>query len=388
MSSALQSLRPQLERARRVWRGSPLPKFFAWWGGELRALLPTRWQQLFGGGAIWYVLERNGDTWSVRRAGQDAELAHWEDGIDARLQQVALQGALNGTDREDVRLALCLPAAEALRRSLQLPAAAHDNLRQVVSYEMDRQTPFRAAQVHYAVRELAQPAPAGRFWAELVVVPRARLDALLARLVELGIAVDAADLAEGNQRLGVNLLPPEQLPKRVSPRRRLNLGLAAAAVVLLVLALQQWVNNRAAALASMQSQVEAMRSEAQQVAALRQRLLDHAGAAGFLTQRKRDTVSVLDVLQDLTRRLPLTASLERLSIDNSGQLGFQGQSPQASALIDALKGSTLFSGANFQGTIQRDPVTNKERFYMVAQLRKPAAAGKPAAAASAGGGAP
>ena len=384
MSSALQSLRPQLDRARRAWRASPLPRFFAWWGGELRALLPARWRALFSGGAVWYLLEREGVTWSVRRAGQDTALAHWDDDIDARLQQVALQGALNGTDREDVRLALCLPAAEALRRTVQLPLAARDNLRQVASYEMDRQTPFRAAQVHYAVRELAQPAPTGRFWAELAVVPRTQLDVLLARLAELGIAIDAVDLVQGSDRLGVNLLPPEQLPKRSSPRRRLNLALAAACVVLLLLVLAQWVSNRQAALATMQTQVEAMRGEAQQIAALRQRLQDHAGAAGFLTQRKHDTVAVLDVVQDLTRRLPITASLERLSIDNGGQLGFQGQSPQASALIDALKGSTLFSGLNFQGTIQRDPVTTKERFYMIAQLRKPAGS-KPAASASAAG---
>jgi hypothetical protein len=43
----------------------------------------------------------------------------------------------------------------------------------------------------------------------------------------------------------------------------------------------------------------------------------------------------------------------------------------------------LLTGANFQGVIQRDPATNKERFYMDAQLRTPTAS-KPAASSSAG----
>ena len=45
MSTATQSLCSQLERAQRAWRASPLPAFLAWWGGELRALLPASVQQ-------------------------------------------------------------------------------------------------------------------------------------------------------------------------------------------------------------------------------------------------------------------------------------------------------------------------------------------------------
>ncbi len=89
------------------------------------------------------------------------------------------------------------------------------------------------------------------------------------------------------------------------------------------------MHNRESALAQMRTEVEGMRADAQQVAALRQQLQDNAGAAGFLAQRKTHTVSALAVLQDISQRLPTTAWLERLSIDNSGQVGFQGQSPQA-----------------------------------------------------------
>jgi general secretion pathway protein L len=173
------------------------------------------------------------------------------------------------------------------------------------------------------------------------------------------------------------------VPHRARPRRRLNLILAAACVLLLALVLGEWLHNRQVALAQMQAEVEAMRGEAQQVAALRQQLQDNAGAAGFLAQRKKNTVAMLSLLQDVTARLPDSAWLERFSVDNTGQLGFQGQSQQAAKLLDALKDSKLITDASFQGSIQPDPTTGKERFYLTARVNQPKSAANPASGGSA-----
>ncbi|MGB3269420.1 MAG: PilN domain-containing protein, partial [Rhodanobacter sp.] len=290
--------------------------------------------------------------------------------------------ALQQVDREDLRVALLLPAAQVLRRTLSLPLAARDNLHQVVGFEMDRQTPFGVAQVYYAVRELPATAPAGRCQVELVASARAGVDPLLARLRAQGIAVDAVDVAVADDRLGVNLLPPEQRPRRAHPRRRLNLILAAGVLLLLLLVGLEWRHNREAALATMQAEVAAMRGDAAQVASLRQQLQDNAGAAGFLARRKKDTVGMLELLRDATARLPQGTWLERFSVDNTGQIGMQGQSQQAAKLLDALKDSSVITDAGFQGSIQPDAATGKERFYLTARVRQ--AAAEPAAAASSG----
>lgn len=383
MNTTTQPLQLQFDRARRAWRGSPMPRFFAWWGGELQGLLPAAWRSRFGGGLAWHLLQLEGDEWTVRKAGTSHALARWSSQLDPASQQVALADALRGVDAEDLRMALCLEPVHVLRPRLNLPLAARDNLQQIGAFEMDRQTPFRVEQVRYDVREIRAPAPPGRFAAELVVVPRHALDPLLAKLAASGLQVDAVDVSFGADRLGANLLPAELASRRKHPRQRLNLALGAAAIVLLLLSLMQFLHNREAALDQMRSEVEAMRADAQQVSSLRQQLQDNAGAAGFLAERKKRTVSALGVLQDISQRLPLTAWLERLSIDNTGQVGFQGQSPQAARLVDALKGSPVITDANFQGTIQVDPSTGKERFYMVAQLRKPTEA-KPKAPAASG----
>ena len=384
MNSATQTLRPQLERARRAWRGSPLPGFFAWWGNELRALLPARWQTLFSGGNVWCLLHHQDGQWSLRRSGQPQTAAPWSDTLDAPEQQAMVNAAVADIDRQDLRLALCLPHEAVLSRRLTLPEAARDNLRQIGAFEMDRQTPFRVDQVYYDLRELPGPAPAGRIAAELVVAPRTAVDAQLQHLRNAGIAIDAVDLCKGDTRLGVNLLPPEMARTHRDPRRRLNLVLAIGALLLLVLCLGQYLHNRQEALAAMQAQVDDMRTDAQKIALLRKQLEESTGAAGFLARRKANAVAIVDVLQDLTARMPDDTWLERFTVESSGgRIGIQGQSAKAASLIDVLQGSKLITGANFQGVIQRDPATNKERFYMDAQLRNPAT-GKPAASSSAG----
>ena len=386
MSTAMQSMRPLAERMRRGWRVSPFPGFLRWWGGELRELLPLRWRRWFSSGADWHLLQHGGTQWTLRRNGQREPLASWNDAVDDVAGEIhappaALAAAWRGVDPEDRRLALLLPSAVVLRRPLTLPLAARDNLLQVVGFEMDRQTPFSVAQVYYAVRELDAPAGPGRFNAELLAVTRSTVDPLLARLREQSVSIDAVDLALDDGRLGVNLLPPEQTPRHVRPRRRLNLVLAAVCVLLLGLLLGMWLHNREMALEQMQADVDSMRGDAQQVAALRQQLQDNAGAAGFLAQRKKNTISMLSLLQEVTARLPDTTWLERLSVDNTGQLGFQGQSQQAAKLLDALKDSRLITDASFQGSIQPDPTTGKERFYLTARVNQPAVAksGSPAA---------
>jgi general secretion pathway protein L len=348
-----------------------MPTFLAWWGGELRNLLPVRWQTLFSGGNVWCLLRHQDGQWQVRRSGQAQTAAPWSDALGATEQQAMLNAAVEGVDRQDLRLALCLPHDAVLRRRLLLPEAARDNLRQIGAFEMDRQTPFRPDQVYYDLRELSGTVPAGRVAVELVAVPRTAVDAKLEHLRNAGIAIDAVDLCDGDKRLGVNLLPPEMARVHRDPRRRLNLILAGATVLLVLLCLGQWLRNRTDALAAMQTQVDDMHADAQKVAQLRKQLEDSAGAAGFLARRKTDSIAVVDVLQDLTSRIPDDTWLERFTIDSSGHVGMQGQSAKAAPLIDVLQSSKLLTGANFQGVIQRDPATNKERFYMDAQLRAP-----------------
>lgn len=373
MDSLAQLLRPQLERLRRAWRGSPLPGFLRWWGGELLACLPRSWQAWFVSGARWCLLIPEAGQWRIQSPGRET-VGRIDAGLPPNEQQTALHEACADIDPADLRLALCLPPQQVLRRTLHLPRAALANLRQVVGFELDRQTPFSAAQVAF---DTLPPGPArgdGQFSVELVATPRSRLDPLLHQLEEAGIGLDAVDVLHDGGRLGVDLLPPGSRRRPAHPRKRINLVLGVVLLALVVLCMVQWLHNRRALVRDMRAHVQALHDRASAVMKLRRQLEARSGAAGFLIRQRAQAPTVLAVLDDLSRRLPADTWLERFSIGGDGSVGMQGQSAQAVRLVDLLKQSPLLSEPGFQGTIQTDPRTHKERFYLTAHLKAPGSA--------------
>jgi general secretion pathway protein L len=241
----------------------------------------------------------------------------------------------------------------------------------VVGYELDRQTPFKPEQVYYDVRVSADSAPAGQVALDLYAAPRAEIDPLLERFNAIGAHPDAVDVQTPRGTLaGIDLMPPERRPRRIDRRGRANFILGLVCILLAVLVLSQWLANRRAALAEMQDEVQAMRAKATQSEQLRAQLTGALAASKFLVKRKSETPSALAVLDDLTRRLPATAWLDVLTLDDSGGLDIKGEAAKAAALVDTLGSSRLLQEPKLQGVIQPDPATGKERFEMVARVRQ------------------
>lgn len=360
-----------LERARLAWRRSPLPGFLRWWGGELLAMLPVRVHRWLSRGpdVLWLGVRDGAAT--VRRASTRAVLASIPADLPEGVQRAQFAEACRGIDAGDRRLLLVVPAVQVLARRLVMPAAAAADPRRVAGYEIDRQTPFQPGQVYYDVRISRDPVPPGHLAMDLIVAPKADIDPMLERFAALGAAADAIDVQASDDTLaGVDLLPPARRPRRPDKRRRSNWILAAACVLLAVLVLSQWLDNRRAALAAMQADVEAMRAKAAQSEQLRAQLVGAIAASKFLVKRKAENPSTLAVLDDLTRRIPDTAWLEMLQLDDSGGLDIKGEAAKAAALVDTLGGSKVLQEPKLQGVIQPDPSTGKERFELVARVRQ------------------
>jgi general secretion pathway protein L len=164
--------------------------------------------------------------------------------------------------------------------------------------------------------------------------------------------------------------------------------------VLLVTCMLLWLDNRASALTAMQADVAKSQNDAQQVSQLRKTLQDTIDSANFLSRKKHDTPLMVDLLEDLTKRLPDDTYLERLNVDDKDKIELQGLSDDASKLIGLLNQSTLLANPGVQGTIQPDPRTKKDRFNITLDFRAIAdaqsaaaksAAAKAASAKTAGG---
>ena len=145
----------------------------------------------------------------------------------------------------------------------------------------------------------------GQLQAELVVVPRARADAALARLGALSGWLAGVDLADAEGRpLGVNLLPVAQRHQRRNPWRLWNIVLAALALVALVLGLSQVLDNRGKAAAQLQADVAKRSAQAREVSQQRQRLVDAVEGGAYLQAQRNARPSVIEAMDELARRLP------------------------------------------------------------------------------------
>ena len=347
-------LSPPLSRLRARYSQTPLPRFFAWWGGELRALLPARWRKLLSVEDSQILLQADGGELRVQRVlGVEVrELARLP--LAERDAVVAALGSALGEEQGELPRVLLLPQGLVLRRVLTLPAAALDNLRTVLGFELDRQTPFKPDQVVFDSRVLPHETGAKMVPVELALVPRDRLQQALAEVGPLADTFGAVDIAgPDGRRRGYNFLPPELRRGRSNARLLMHLGLAALTLVFLLLAMGRLLDNRADAVAALGEEGDAVQREARAVAKLRDNLEEAAEAANFLAIEKSRQPSMVLLLDDLTRRLPDDTWLERLSFAR-GEVSLSGQSAQAAKLLEILQESKLLRSSALSGPIQPD----------------------------------
>ena len=322
------------ERLKGRWQGSAVQGFCRAWGQELLASLPA---------ALRHALQ----------PGRAPRHCPWPLPVG-----IAEAGPV----------ILDLPADTVLVQHLALPLAAARDLHQVMDYELDRFTPFTADQVHYVVRR--DRVSGEQLWVTLALVRREWLQACLDTcsaqgLTLAGIAVLDAD----GETTGLDLLPSAHQPATHARGRRLAMGMGVLCLLLAAAIPAAWLHNRSLALAAMQAEVNSLRQQASEVATLRTALDDAQGAAQFLLKRRMGQPSRALLLSELTACLPSDTWLQRLDINADGQVDLAGFSARASALIGQIKGCSHLTQAQYQGVIQPDEATGRDRFYMRAQAR-------------------
>ncbi|HST01476.1 MAG TPA: hypothetical protein VLJ84_07445, partial [Usitatibacter sp.] len=138
-----------------LWR-QKANAFWRWWTGELLQLVPERFAMHTDRTPLLAVDATAAILVDPRpgAAEQRVELT----GLDDERRKAAVRGLLERAGEAKMRARAVLKADEALLRRVTMPAATEENLRQVLSFEMDRLTPFRADEVYFDYRVLSRDA--------------------------------------------------------------------------------------------------------------------------------------------------------------------------------------------------------------------------------------
>jgi general secretion pathway protein L len=347
-----------------------LQGFFAWWLGELVSLIPARISpaQRHNRHRLVLALEDEGIKVCEIVGTREQELGGVARTGPGQAAQVA--ALLRKARRRTSRVTLRLAPGMGLRKVLDLPLAAEHDLNQLLRFEMDRLTPFRAEDVTFAHGVLERDPEQQRITVELQVVPRA----VVSRALEVAavckvrpVRVELPKLessAPESPAPALNLLPGEPEVARAS---RLNRSLTLVALALLAAALAIPLQRQRVIAADLEREVAAAKEAAQQSVRLRDRLQQLEANARFLTDQKRRTPMVTRILAELTRVIPDQAYVEQLDL-GEGQLNLRGLATTASDLIGLLEQSALFREPQFRSPVTQDPRLGLERFQLSAEV--------------------
>lgn len=350
--------------------GGVASRFLAWWLGELGALAPGVLRRGLVGGRGVLCFEAVTDELVAFTAsdGKPEEVSRLDlrqpaEDLRAAVARVLRKHAPKGTDT-----VLLLGTEQVLHKVLDLPLAAEDGLRELLRFELDRQTPYRPDQVRYDFRVVGRDTATGRMKVELLVAPVETVERLVARAAEWGLepsAVTAAGIDDPAD-------PAFDLSgeEREAPSRggRLVLGLLALLAVGLIAA-AVWMPLEAQRQAAQEADVALAeaRREALAAAGLRDELDRKAKAGSFLVRRKSEAPMTTAVLADLTRLLPDDTWLFELHVRGT-EVRARGYAPAASAVLELIERGPAFRNARFTSPVTRVPGIEAERFDLTFEL--------------------
>lgn len=338
-----------------------LESFLHWYVAQWRAMLPEALRGDAADGRPTLIVTQTADSWraTIRTRGRAAATTVGvfpaDDSGAAALRRALPAGVPAGG-------VIFVPGADALlEREVPLPLAAERDAERVLAYEMDRLTPFAAADVFWTWRVMRRDRAAGRLALRLSLVPRAPIADALAALGRAGLAPARM---EANGR---SILLMRSDPRIVRRRQRLRTGLAVACGVVAVMIVAVPFLRQALARAALDAKVEQLQPHVREAEQIRRRILDAEGGADVVQSERAHVGDPLRVLAILTDLLPDDTWLSDFGLHH-GQVQIAGQSAAAAKLIPALAAEPGLRNPAFTAPVTRLDAGGADAFTIRAEI--------------------
>lgn len=346
--------------------------FLRWWRRELEFLIPEKIKRLLINKQGFIIVSQDNGYLSLSYSlnGETGFLTKLHRGESSATQYKELLA--NSEKLSKAKIVLRLTRQEAVQKELVLPAAARENLQQVVAYELDRYTPFKADDVYFAIK--ATKVNDGQIKVLLILTSRAQLDALYEELAVTGIIPVIVDY-EGvfnnfeDSRDCYNLLPERLRPKTAKTSQLIHSTLIGLVLLLLtaVLVMPVWFQYKT--VSALEKKVKVIEQEAKKIKTIQSEIDALMDETSQLINEKNSSPPVVDILNTLSRLMKDDTWLAYIQFAD-GHLQLQGESPEASSLIGVLESSDLFDNAVFVSPVTQDSISKLERFQISVDVSK------------------
>ncbi len=364
--------------------------FWRWWTAQLGACVPaeprtalirrrTRPVLLFDStqATLWQpsrkgplqmtrtaTIPLSGDTAAVVAAGRSAI--------------GTLTGMVYGGAASPNRLLVALPPRDVLRKRVVLPAAAEENYRQALAYDLDRHTPFKAEELYFDAAIVDRDAAKGTISVDLAAARRTLIDPALRHAATWGAEViavvpDAPGEASSSR---LNLLPEDaRVDASVWTRWQFWLPVCLLGVLALAVVVVPLWQKREYAIA-LGTLADEARARAAVSETLRLELDTQVADYNAALERKYAYPGALQVVDAVSKIMPDDTWLMQFELKSVAkgkemqrELLMRGESANAGRLVQLFEESALFAQAAPRSQTTKIQPGPGEIFDLGAQLK-------------------
>ena len=343
--------------------------FLDWWINELIAVAPSF---LLGSNKnednMILVVPGDKEAVFLHHTGQ-----HWQELGRCHPESTAEEVAdiISGTGSGKRRyIAARLSATSGLRRELDLPLAAEEELKQVLTHQLDTLSPYPPNDVYFDYRVTGKDPKKNSLKVELFIAPRSTVDNVVKQMDNWGLTPECLDIETRGQltQPQCNLLPPSLIPEKPpTSLSKFNKFLLAVNLILLAALAATHLTGLATTQDKLRTKMETAKLKAEATLKIREKAEKLKEEADFLSNLREDTVPKIAILEELTRIFPDGTWLDR-GILEQNRIKIYGLSSEASNLLSEIEKSQMFENVAFQAPVVQEKRFGKERFQISADL--------------------
>ena len=301
------------------------------------------------------------------RGNSDVILDKRSINLDDALEKADALNWLNQLRHNHMECTVLLPAEKILVKTLTLPATSETNMQEILGFEMDRQTPFNQDQVYYDARILSRNQESEKISLNMFVVTRNYLETVLSDLKSWSLKIKTVSFKTSDKVEDINLMPVNARESSTFDIDALTIAAGTCVLILFIAALYLPLIHKNNILESLKSEVDETRLLAMQVQPLITEKENLLSRTRFLSQKKQNSVPIIEILNELTTLLPDDTYLDRLII-RENEIQVYGESDTATSILKLIENSDYFENAQSRSPVTKNNITNKEKFHFSAKL--------------------
>lgn len=356
---------------------SNVQRIWGWWSNEMMTMLPPGVQQALNDNKQTLVVSVRENLANVRlyKGELTEKVASLPMGSESADEIQKIHRRMDELTPSLSATIIQLPENSALQRKLTLPLETEDRLNNVLSFEMDRLTPFTKDQVYFDFSVTNRSKAKRAVDLNLTVAKKSTVDKVLNTLDDYGVratVVSVSDKRLDPRRNGaadapINLLPIDRRARRLRQKRYVPYFLSILVILLATTAALLPLIHQYGVDSALDSQVALVRSAAMAAQRTREDIERVVQQGRFFSEKRAEIPTVVQMLDEVTRILPDDTVLARFEVLGT-RIRIQGESASASSLISLIEGAKLFHRASFSSPVTKNPRTNRDRFALEAEV--------------------